>query len=174
MTKSERRTPTRWAVWCVIGSYATLLVLTGIGVSIPLDGATWALTMVVGAYVGVDELSAYIASRNLPRGQKYTGSYAKLRNMVIAMFILTFLAVIIEIDLFRAAASRGASERGPVSLGGPPAEANVPVDRLFVSLGIVVALFAGGNKAANIAEQAEPRPSAPEAEAPEADEMDQR
>ncbi|MCG8480713.1 MAG: hypothetical protein MI724_16590 [Spirochaetales bacterium] len=176
MAKSERRTPTRWAVWCTIGSYAALLVLTAAGGSIPLDGATWALTLVVGAYVGVDELSTYVASRNLPRGQKYTGSYTKLRNMVIAMFALTFLAVTIDAGLFENIVTSEELESGQVPLRRWTAGARVPVDRLFVALGIVVALFAGGNKAANVAEQAEPSPPAAgvEASTPDGDELDQR
>ena len=180
MSESKRRTPTRWAVWCIIGSYATLLVLAAFGVSMPLDGATWALTLVVGAYVGVDELSVYIASRNLPRGEKYTGSYAKLRNMVIAMFALTLIAVAVETDLFRTVVPGGGMPGGNEVFGGEPAGPNVPIDRLFVSLGIVVALFAGGNKAANVAEQTEPTSPAAvvdvETDAPEEDEdeLDQR
>ena len=176
MPKSRRRTPTRWAVWCTIGFYAALLAVTIFGVSVPLDGATWALTLVVGAYVGVDELSVYVASRNLPRGQKYTGSYRKLRNVVIAMFILTSVAVMIEAGIVRAPVFRGGGPEGVGRFGEESFGTGVPLDRLFVALGVVVALFAGGNKAANVAEQVGPSPPAADVDVPETDDdaLDQR
>ena len=126
------RQRTGWAVWALIVAYASMLGLQLIvDFPLPLDGATWAVMMVVGAYVGADEFASYVTSKRMPKGEKYTGSYEKLLRIVIAMMALVIEAIVVQALV---------------------PEVALPLDQLMVALGIVTGLFAGGNKAANAAE----------------------
>jgi hypothetical protein len=123
---------TGWAVWVLLLSYAAMLGLQlVVTFPLPLDGATWAVMMVVGAYVGADEFASYVTSKRMPKGVKYTGSYQKLLRIVIAMMLLVIEAIVVQSLI-------------------PDIE--LPLDQLMVALGIVTGLFAGGNKAQNAAE----------------------
>jgi hypothetical protein len=129
---TDNRMPTAWAVWVLIVAYAAMLGLQLIvNFALPLDGATWAVMMVVGAYVGADEFASYVTSRKMPAGMKYTGSYKKLLRIVIAMMVLVIEAIVVQSLV---------------------PETALPLDQLMVALGIVTGLFAGGNKAANAAQ----------------------
>ena len=124
--------PTAWAVWVLIVAYAAMLGLQlVVSFALPLDGATWAVMMVVGAYVGADQLATYVASKKMPVGLKYTGSYQKLLRIVVAMMLLVIEAIVVQALV---------------------PDTALPLDQLMVALGIVTGLFAGGNKAANAAE----------------------
>jgi hypothetical protein len=127
---------TAWVVWLYIVLYAALLVLQAVvDFAMPLDGATWALLAVVGGYVGMDQFASFVASKKLPSGMKYTGSYKKLLHIVIAIFTLAIVAIIVQ---------------------GLEPEYQLPLDRLMMAAGLTAGLFAGGNKAANAAEQEGP------------------
>jgi hypothetical protein len=124
--------PTAWAVWVLIVSYAAMLGLQlVVSFTLPLDGATWAVLMVVGAYVGADEFASYVTSKRMPKGTRYTGSYKKLLRIVVAMMLLVIEAIIVQALVVDTA---------------------LPLDQLMVALGIVTGLFAGGNKASVSAE----------------------
>jgi hypothetical protein len=127
---------TAWVVWLYIILYAALLILqTAVNFAMPFEGATWALLAVVGGYVGMDEFASFVATKKLPSGVKYTGSYRKLLHIVIAMFALSILAIIIQsVQPFY----------------------ELPLDRLMMAAGLTAGLFAGGNKAANAAEKEGP------------------
>jgi hypothetical protein len=126
------RQKTGWAVWALIVSYAAMLGLQLIvNFALPLDGATWAVMMVVGAYVGADEFASYVTSKKMPKGAKYTGSYKKLLRIVVAMMVLVVEAIVVQALI---------------------PDVALPLDQLMVALGIVTGLFAGGNKASNAAE----------------------
>ncbi|MFW5955726.1 MAG: hypothetical protein ACOCSK_03195 [Rhodothermales bacterium] len=134
-TGKTNRMPTAWVVWVFIVLYAAMLALQAyLDFQMPIDGATWALLFVVGGYVGMDEFASFVASKKLPKGMKYTGSYRKLMYIVIAMFALVLLAIIVQANA---------------------PEYELPLDRLAMAAGLVSGLFAGGNKAANAAEQEE-------------------
>ena len=127
---------TVWAVWTFIVFYAALLVLTlVVDFVMPLDGATYALFLVVGGYVGMDEFASFVASKKMPKGMRYTGSITKLRNIVIAMFAIVILALVVQ------------------ALSPTVA---LPLDQIVLAAGLVAGLFAGGNKAAVAAEQEGP------------------
>jgi len=126
------RQKTAWAVWVLIVAYAAMLGLQlFVTFSLPLDGATWAVMMVIGAYVGADEFASYVTSKKMPEGLKYTGSYKKLLRIVVAVMVLVAEAIVVQALV-------------------PKTE--LPLDQLMVALGIITGLFAGGNKAANAAE----------------------
>lgn len=126
------RQPTAWAVWALIVAYAAMMGLQLIvNFALPLDGATWAVMMVVGAYVGADEFASYVTSKKMPKGTRYTGSYKKLLRIVIAMMVLVVEAIVVQALVTDTA---------------------LPLDQLMVALGIVTGLFAGGNKASIAAE----------------------
>jgi hypothetical protein len=127
---------TAWVVWLYIILYAALLILQSVvNFAMPIDGATWALLAVVGGYVGMDQFAAFVASKKLPSGMKYTGSYKKLLQIVIAMFALAIIAIVVQ---------------------AVAPDYELPLDRLMMAAGFVAGLFAGGNKAANAAEQEGP------------------
>jgi hypothetical protein len=124
---------TAWVVWLYIVLYAALLVLqVFVNFNMPLDGATWALLAVVGGYVGMDEFASFVASKKMPSGMKYTGSYKKLLRIVVAMFALVIVAIAVQ-------------SQAP--------DYQLPLDRLTMAAGLTAGLFAGGNKATNAAEQ---------------------
>lgn len=127
---------TIWAVWVFMGIYAALLVLAVlVDFALPIDGATYALFIVVGGYVGIDEFATYVASKKLPTGQKYTGSIEKLMKIVVGMFVIAIEAIVIQAI-------------SPQTV--------LPLDQIILAAGLVAGLYAGGNKAANVAEQAGP------------------
>jgi len=129
----KNKMPTAWVVWVFIVLYAALLGLQlVVDFAMPIDGATWALLAIVGGYVGMDEFASYVASKKMPKGTKYTGSYTKLRRIVIAMFVLMVVAIVVQ-------------SQAP--------DYKLPLDRLAMAAGVVAGLFAGGNKAGNAAEQ---------------------
>jgi hypothetical protein len=127
---------TVWVVWVYIALYALLLGLQLIvDFALPIEGATWALFFVVGGYTGMDEFASYVTTKKLPQGQKYTGSYKKLMQIVIAMFALVILAVVVQ----------AISPKYPM-----------PLDNLTMAAGLVAGIFAGGNKALNAVEKEGP------------------
>lgn len=127
------RMPTAWVVWVFIVLYAAMLALQAfVKFAMPLDGGTWALLFIVGGYVGMDQFATFVASKKLPQGFKYSGSYKKLLHIVIAMFVLMIVAIVVQAQ-------------------SPSYE--LPLDRLAMAAGLVAGLFAGGNKANNAAEK---------------------
>lgn len=131
-----QKMPTAWVVWLFIVMYGAMLYLqTVVSFALPIDGATWALMFVVGGYVGLDEFASYVSSKKLPKGVKYTGSYKKLLYIVVAMFALTLAAIYVQ---------------------SITPNYELPLDNLAMAAGLTAGLFAGGNKAANAAEQEGP------------------
>lgn len=121
------RTSTLWAVWAFLALYALLVALQAApGVDFPLDGATYALMFVVGAYVGTDQFASFIATRQLPSGTKYTANHTKLTRITVAMFLVAGESLVVQWLL---------------------PEKHLPLNELFISLGVVVSMFAGGAKA---------------------------
>jgi hypothetical protein len=83
----------------------------------------------------MDQFAAFVASKKLPSGMKYTGSYKKLLQIVIAMYALAIIAIVVQ---------------------AVAPDYVLPLDRLMMAAGLVAGLFAGGNKAANAAEKEGP------------------
>jgi hypothetical protein len=130
------RMKTVWVVWVYMIAYLALLLLQlRVEFAMPLDGATYALFLVVGGYVGMDEFASFVTSKRMPAGMKYTGSYRKLLAIVIAMFAVATVAIVVQAQL-------------------PDTE--LPLDQIVLAAGLVAGIFAGGNKAANAAEQTGP------------------
>ena len=122
-------TKTVWIVWLIILSTAILFPLQIIvNFEIPFSGAMYALMLIVGGYVGLDQFATITTSRKLPNGFKYTGSYRKLLFIVIAMWGLLFEALIFQAII---------------------TNVKLPLDELFVAVGIISGFFAGGNKLNN-------------------------
>ena len=127
---------TVFVVWLYMVLFALMLAIQPIvSFAMPIDGASYALFLVVGGYVGLDEFASYVASKKLPRGSKFTGSQQKLLRIVIAMFVLSLEAVIIQALV---------------------PDVALPLDQIVLAAGLVAGIFAGGNKAANAAEQEGP------------------
>lgn len=125
-------TKTVWVVWLYMLTYALMLGMQLIvDFAMPLDGATYALFLVVGGYVGMDEFAGFVASKRLPTGVKYTGSYSKLLRIVVAMFLISIEAIVIQALV---------------------PEQQLPLDQIVLAAGLVAGIFAGGNKAKNAAE----------------------
>jgi hypothetical protein len=133
---NQTRMKTAWVVWVYMIAYLAMLILQLIvEFAMPLDGATYGLFLVVGGYVGMDEFATFVASKRLPAGIKYTGSYPKLLAIVVGMFLITTAAVIVQAHI---------------------PETELPLDQIVLAAGLVAGLFAGGNKAANAAEKSGP------------------
>ena len=116
-------------VWLMIISFMVLFPLQLIvKFDIPFSGAIYALMLIVGGYVGLDQFSTIVTTKKLPDGYKYTGSYKKLLFIVIAMWALLFEALIFQ---------------------GIISDKQFPLDELFIAVGIVSGIFAGGNKMNN-------------------------
>ena len=127
------KTKNGWAVWFYILLYFILLILQNIkSIVIPIDGATYALMLVVGGYVGVSQFAAFVSTKKLPDGIRYTGCYDKLRSIVVAMMILSITA--------------------RISTAINPAP-KIPVDNVLLAAGLAASLFVSGNKAAVSAEK---------------------
>jgi len=126
------RQASAWVVWGFMLAYVAMLILElFVQFPLPIDGSTYALFMVVGGYVGIDQVASYVKSKTLPPGYKYTGSYAKLRNMVVGMMAITLLAIVVQALL---------------------PQRPLPVDNVMLAAGLIAGLFVGGNKANNAAE----------------------
>ena len=126
------RQKTVWVVWLILISVMALFPLQLlVNFEIPFDGAIWALLFIVGGYMGFDQFSTITASRKLPDGFKYTGSYKKLLFITIAIWV-----ILIEGMVFQ----------------GLLEDIKLPLDQLFIAVGIVSGIFAGGNKLNNAAE----------------------
>ena len=126
------KTKTVWVVWLIIISVAVLFPLQiVVNFSIPFSGAMYALMMIVGGYVGLDQFATVVKSKKLPKDYKYTGSYKKLLSIVIGLWILLFESLVFQ---------------------GFLKNIVLPLDELFVAVGIISGLFAGGNKLNNAAE----------------------
>ena len=122
------KTKSAFVVWIYIFLYEAMLLLQYFyKVKMPTDGATWALLFVVGGYVGMSQFAAFVTTKKLPDGFRYTGNYKKLLSITIAMFVLSITAILI---------------------GGE----NMPVDNLLAASGLTAGLFAGGNKSTIVAE----------------------
>ena len=128
---------TKWAPIVYGLLYALLLGWTLIpGAStLPMDGATYGLMMVFGAYIGMDQWSSFVVSKQLPVGTKYTGSRTKLMLLSVMMVILTAEAMWVQY-----------TDKSRL----------LPFDQIFLCLGVVLSLYAGGNKAVNAAESMGP------------------
>ena len=128
-TLEGMRTKTVWVVWLIILSVAILFPLQLIvNFEIPFSGAMYALMLIVGGYVGLDQFATIVTTKKLPNGFKYTGSYRKLLFIVIAMWGLLFEALIFQVIIVNV---------------------KLPLDELFVAVGIISGFFAGGNKLNN-------------------------
>ena len=124
---------TSWVVWLMIISIALLFPLQLIVTfEIPFDGAIWALLFVVGGYMGFDQFATVVTSRALPEGYKYTGSYKKLLFITIALWIVLFESIIFQAIL---------------------SKIELPLNQLFIAVGLISGIFAGGNKLNNAAEK---------------------
>jgi len=122
-------TKTVWVVWLIILSVGILFPLQLIvNFEIPFSGAMYALMLIVGGYVGLDQFATITTTKKLPNGFKYTGSYKKLLFIVIAMWGLLFEALIFQAII---------------------TNVKLPLDELFVAVGIISGFFAGGNKLNN-------------------------
>lgn len=131
--KSNLRQKTSWVVWLILVSVAVLFPLQLIVIfEIPFDGAIWALLLIVGGYMGFDQFATIVASRHMPEGYKYTGSYRKLLFITIALWFILIEAIIFQ---------------------GILSGIRLPLDQLFFAVGLISGIFAGGNKMNNAAEQ---------------------
>lgn len=127
---------TVWVVWLYMAAYAAMLALLAVvDFDMPISGATYGLMIVVGGYVGMDEFASFVASKKLPAGIKYTGSTRKLLNIVIGIFILAAEAMVVQVI---------------------EPDVILPLDQIVLAAGMVAGIYAGGNKAANAAEQEGP------------------
>lgn len=127
-----KRWGTQWAVWFYMILFAGLLAIEATSTEIiPMEAAIYALMMILGSYIGVDQVSTFVASKSMPVGQKYTGSLHKLRNVTIVLCLLVAEALVVQYII------------KPRVL---------PLDTLFFCCGLILSLYVGGNKAANIAE----------------------
>ncbi len=133
LNKENIRQKTSWVVWLILISVALLFPLQLIVIfEIPFDGAIWALFLIVGGYMGFDQFATIVASRKMPKGYKYTGSYQKLLFITIALWVILIEAIIFQ---------------------GILVQIKLPLDQLFFSVGLISGIFAGGNKMNNAAEQ---------------------
>jgi len=110
----------------------SLILIILVDFQMPLEGSTQALLLVVAGYVGVDQLASIVTTTKLPKGLKYTGSYKKLLKILIAMFVITGEAIIIQ---------------------GLAKEVELPLDQLVFTTGLIASLFVGGNKGNTAAEK---------------------
>jgi hypothetical protein len=123
---------TVWVVLLFILAAALTLGFSATGIDwLPVQEMVTALTWVAGAYLGIDQLSGFLASRKLPPGAKYTGNQGKLQFITIAVVLLMIEGVIVQ---------------------GLSPGVRIPLADLVMLAGLVSALYAGGNKALNIAE----------------------
>lgn len=135
MIKEIKPQKTIWVVWLIIISACLLFPLQLIVTfEIPFDGAIWALLLIVGGYMGFDQFATVVASRTLPAGYKYTGSYKKLFFVTIALWLILIEAIVFQ---------------------GILNQIKLPLDQLFFAVGVISGIFAGGNKLNNVAEQHE-------------------
>jgi len=122
-----------WVVWLIIFSVFLLFPLQLIvKFEIPFNGAIWALFFIVGGYMGFDQFATIITSKKMPEGYKYTGSYKKLLFITISLWILLFEALFFQSFL---------------------KQIKLPLDQLFMAIGLISGIFAGGNKLNNAAER---------------------
>ena len=112
-----------WALF-IIHSYTQLQV--------PLYELMYALMFVVGAYTGVDQFSAVIATKNLPSGKKYMGNVDKLYAICFGVIVLLFIALIL-------------AYKNPNIV--------YPLDLVFLSVGVVLGAFVAGEKGKNAFEK---------------------
>ena len=97
MIATKKKIKTGWIVWIFIIFTAVLLpvqLLTTF--DLPLSQIIYALLFVVGPYVGIDQLTSYIATKKMPSGIKYTGSANKLLAITIAMILLMIEMLILQ------------------------------------------------------------------------------
>jgi len=93
---------------------------------LPLETMAWVLTVVVSGYVGTDRIANFKKTQSLSYGQADFGNMAKLRKMIIILFI-----IIIEALLFYALFGVG----------------NAPVSTLILAYGGAAGTYVIGNKA---------------------------
>ena len=133
MTETKVKQKSVWVVWLIILSVFFLFPLQMIvNFNIPFDGAIWALFFIVGGYMGFDQFATIVTSKKMAEGYKYTGSYKKLLFITISLWILLLEALIFQSFL---------------------KEIKLPLDQLFVAVGVISGIFAGGNKLNNAAEK---------------------
>lgn len=120
-----------WAVWTIIIITAFIFPLQFcVNFELPFSEAVYALMIVVGAYVGLDQLASFKQTQILPKDIKYTGSYQKLLAIMIAMFILLIEVLVLQ-SFF--------------------SEYKLPLGEMMICVGAVASVFVGGNKANNLA-----------------------
>ena len=106
-----------------------------VDVELPLTELATVVMIVTGAYLGFDQFASFVASRKMAVGEKYQGSYKKLLMMTVAMMALATEAIALQYF------------NNDVVL---------PMGTLVQGAGLTAALFVGGNKALNAAEQEGP------------------
>lgn len=127
----EQKQKSSWAVWLFIGIVALIFPLQFfVNFEMPFTEAVYALMIVVGAYIGFDQLASYKKTQKMPQNIKYTGSYKKLLYITIAMFFLLFEVVIIQAFF---------------------SDYKFPLGEMMICTGTVAGVFVGGNKANNVA-----------------------
>lgn len=129
----EEKQKSVWAVWLFIGLTALIFPLQLVvdKFELPLGEASYALMIVVGSYLGFDQLASYAKTKTLNPGDKFTGSYKKLLHITIAMFLLLGELIILQF-------------LSP--------NIKMPLGEMILCVGAVAGIFVGGNKANNIAE----------------------
>lgn len=121
-----------WAVWLFIGLVSLIFPLQlFVSFNLPLRESAYALMMVVGAYLGFDQLATFTKTKTLKPGDKFTGSYKKLLHITIAMFCLLLELIILQFLCV---------------------EIEMPLGEMILCVGAVAGIFVGGNKANNMAE----------------------
>jgi len=135
--KKKFKLGTVWAVWAYFVLFFLLLILQAVGtVLIPMEMAIYSLMMIVGSYIGLDQAATFVSSMRMPEGIKYEGSKEKLRNIAVAMVLVLAEGLIVQYII------------KPRIL---------PLDQLFFATGLILSIYVGGNKAANIAAHISPK-----------------
>jgi hypothetical protein len=101
-----------------------------------MEMAIYSLMMIVGSYIGLDQAATFVSSMKMPEGIKYEGSKEKLRNIAVAMVLVLAEGLIVQYII------------KPRIL---------PLDQLFFATGLILSIYVGGNKAANIAANISPK-----------------
>jgi hypothetical protein len=116
----------------IILTWVLFIVHTYTLIQIPLFELMYALMFVVGAYTGVDQFAAVMATRKLPSGEKYEANSDKLYAICFGILILLALALFLAYN-------------------NPNIE--YPLDLVFLSTGVVLGSFVAGEKGKNIFEK---------------------
>lgn len=112
----------------ILLSWSLFIVHSYTHIAIPLNELMYAVMFVVGAYTGVDQFAAVMATRKLPTGQKYTGNSDKLYAICFGIVILLFIAL-------------------TLSYLNP--EIEYPLDLVLLAVGVILGAYVGGEKGKN-------------------------